>query len=159
MIYSESDTRANHIDPQLQQNWWMQEYIIREHYFTDGRKFVWGKRWPRCYADYILKYNWVKLAIIEAKSDDKEPTEWLEQVKNYWNKLQIRFLYATNGKKITENSRKVKVSDIKDYDLSAKNPNKIKEQIHRAPKDILWDIEKNNEKITGIVSELKKIIG
>ena len=102
MGHSESDTRAKFIDPQLKSNWWEEEYIIREHYFTDGRKLIGGKRWERCFADYILKYNWVKLAIIEAKSDDKEPTEWLEQVKNYWNKLQIRFVYSTNWAKIYE---------------------------------------------------------
>jgi type I restriction enzyme M protein len=52
-----------------------------------------------------------------------------------------------NTRAITENSWTVNVSDIKDYDLSAKNPNKIKEQIHRDPKEILQDIEKNNERI------------
>jgi type I restriction enzyme M protein len=57
------------------------------------------------------------------------------------------FLKCFKDKKITENSRKVNVNDIKDYDLSAKNPNKIKETIHRDPKDILEDIEKGNEKI------------
>lgn len=102
MSYSESDTRSKFIDPMLKNNWREEEYIIREHYFTDGRKLVGNKRWPRCFADYILRYNWINLAIIEAKSKDKEPTEWLEQVKNYGNKLQIRFVYSTNGEKIYE---------------------------------------------------------
>jgi len=49
-----------------------------------------------------LRYNGINLAIIEAKSKDKEPTEGLEQVKNYGAKLHIRFLYSTNGEKIYE---------------------------------------------------------
>ncbi len=102
MPHSESDTRAKFIDPKIKDCWRSEDYIIREHYFTDGRKLIGGKRWQRCFADYILKYNGVRLAIIEAKSYDKEPTEWLEQVKDYWNKLQVRFLYTTNGQKIYE---------------------------------------------------------
>lgn len=68
------------------------------------------------------------------------------------------FLKCFKDKKITENSWTVNVNDIKEFDLSAKNPNKIKEQIHRDPKDILADIEKGNEKIEGIVKEIKKIL-
>lgn len=102
MSHSESDTRAKFIDPKLKENWRTEENIIREHYFTDGRKLTGGKRGKRCFADYILKYNGVKLAIVEAKSDDKEPTEGLEQVKEYGKKLCIRFLYSTNGKEIYE---------------------------------------------------------
>jgi len=68
------------------------------------------------------------------------------------------FLKNFNTRAITENSWTVNVSDIKDYDLSAKNPNKIKEQIHRDPKEILQDIEKNNERIAWIMWELKKIV-
>lgn len=102
MSYSESDTRSKFIDPMLINSWRAEEYIIREHYFTDGRKLVGNKRWERCFADYILKYNWINLAIIEAKSYDKEPTEWLEQVKKYGDKLQVRFVYTTNWKEIYE---------------------------------------------------------
>jgi len=38
MSYSESDTRANYIDPGLKNNNWESHNIKREHYFTDGRK-------------------------------------------------------------------------------------------------------------------------
>jgi type I restriction enzyme M protein len=41
----------------------------------------------------------------------------------------------------------VNVNDIKDFDLSAKNPNKNKEEVLREPKEILEDIEKSDEKI------------
>lgn len=102
MSHSESDTRAKFIDPKLKDNWRTEDHIIREYYFTDGRKLVGGKRGKQCYADYVLKHNGTKLAIIEAKSYDKEPTEGLEQVKEYGNKLRLRFLYTTNGQKIYE---------------------------------------------------------
>ncbi len=102
MSYSESDTRSKFVDPMLKDSWREEQHIIREHYFTDWRKLIWGKRWSRCFADYLLRYNGINLAIIEAKSKDKEPTEWLEQVKDYWKKLNIRFVYSTNWEKIYE---------------------------------------------------------
>lgn len=100
MNYSESDTRSKYIDPSLKLSNWEEINIIREHYFTDGRKVLWGKRWKRKFADYILTYKWVKLAIIEAKKQDLEPTQWLEQVKEYAKILNLRFVYSTNWQKI-----------------------------------------------------------
>ncbi len=102
MTYSESDTRANYIDPELKKSLWLAENIKREYYFTDGRKALWNKRWARKFADYILHYKWVNLAIIEAKKKDLEITEWLEQVKEYGKILNIRFVYSSNGTWIYE---------------------------------------------------------
>ena len=39
---SEADTRANYIDPALRAADWQPSNIIREHYFTDGRKMAAG---------------------------------------------------------------------------------------------------------------------
>lgn len=39
--------------------------------------FIGGKRGKRLFADYLLKYKNVNLAIIEAKRLDKHPTEGL----------------------------------------------------------------------------------
>jgi type I restriction enzyme, R subunit len=100
MNYSESDTRAKFIDRDLKNSSWEEINIIREYYFTDWRKSIWWKRWKRKFADYILTYKWIKLAIIEAKKEIHEPTEWLEQVKEYWKILNIRFLFSTNWHKI-----------------------------------------------------------
>ena len=101
-MYSESDTRSKFIDPKLMESSWSESHIIREHYFTDGRKWLSGKRWKRKFADYILTYKWIKLAIIEAKKYDLEITEWLEQVKEYGKCLNLRFVYSSNGQWIYE---------------------------------------------------------
>jgi len=61
-------------------------------------------------------------------------------------------------REISENSWTVKVEDLKNFDLSAKNPNKIKEEIIRNPEEIISEIEKNNLEITKLVSELKNIL-
>lgn len=102
MSYSESDTRANYIDQQLKNNKWETHNIKREYYFTDGRKAIWNKRWYRKFADYLLKYKWCNLAIIEAKKQWLSPTEWLEQVKDYWKILNLRFVYSSNWEKTYE---------------------------------------------------------
>ena len=101
MTHSESDTRAKYIDPKLQSDWWDESHIIREYAFTNGRKFVGGKGKQK-FADYLLKYNGVNLAIIEAKKYDLHPTEWLEQVKEYGKILALRYVYSTNGREIYE---------------------------------------------------------
>lgn len=49
-------------------------------------------------------------------------------------------------------------SEIKDYDLSAKNPANIKEIIHRAPNEIMEDIIRTNEIIFEGTSQLRTLI-
>ncbi len=100
MFFSESDTRSKFIDQKLKNDGWQENSIIREYYFTDWRKLLWNARWKRKFADYILSYKWIKLAIIEAKKLDLEATEWLEQVKEYAKILNLRFVFSTNWKKI-----------------------------------------------------------
>lgn len=102
MTYSEHDTRAKFIDPQLKLSEWDESYIVREYYFTDGRKLVGNKRGERLFVDYLLKYKNVPLAIIEAKRYDKPPTEGLQQAIDYAQKLNIDFVYSSNGKQIYE---------------------------------------------------------
>jgi type I restriction enzyme, R subunit len=100
--YSEHDTRAKFIDPQLKQAGWEEDFIVREYYFTDGRKLTGNKRGERQFADYLLKFNNQPLAIIEAKKYDDEPTKGLQQAIGYAQKLQLEYIYSTNGQKIYE---------------------------------------------------------
>ena len=44
MAYSESDTRSKLIDPKIKQSSWLESNIVREYYFTDGRKALQNKR-------------------------------------------------------------------------------------------------------------------
>src|SRR5699024_12847872 len=50
----------------------------------------------------LLRYNNVKLALIEAKKAALHPTEGLQQVIDYGKKLDLDFVYSTNGKEIYE---------------------------------------------------------
>lgn len=99
---NEATTRRELIDPQIRAAMWgMNEtvgsQVIAEYVFTDGRLIGAGQRGKQKKADYVLAYKNQKLAIIEAKSEDKEITDGLEQVKAYAQTLNIRFVYSTNG--------------------------------------------------------------
>lgn len=56
------------------------------------------------------------------------------------------------------NSWIVKVEDIRDYDLSAKNPNKAVEAALASPSEILENIENRNKTIEKLTLELRDII-
>ncbi|QOP45869.1 EcoAI/FtnUII family type I restriction enzme subunit R [Sulfurimonas paralvinellae] len=104
MAYSESDTRSKLIDPSIKDSGWLESNIVREYYFTDGRKLIGGKRGKRYFVDYMLTYKNTNLAIIEAKSESKDPLDGLQQSINYAQRLKIDFVYTTNGHKIYEHS-------------------------------------------------------
>jgi len=104
VAYTEADTRAKLIDPQIKSSDWLESHIVREYYFTDGRKLIGGKRGKKYYVDYLLVYKNTNLAIIEAKAENKDPLDGLQQSINYAQKLKIDFVYATNGHKIYEHN-------------------------------------------------------
>jgi len=104
LAYTEADTRAKLIDPQIKSSDWLESHIVREYYFTDGRKLIGGKRGKQYYVDYLLVYENTNLAIIEAKAENKDPLDGLQQSINYAQKLKIDFVYATNGHKIYEHN-------------------------------------------------------
>jgi type I restriction enzyme R subunit len=99
---SEADTRANYIDPALLAAQWQATNIIREHYFTDGRKLAGGVRGRRCFVDYLLYKENRYLAVVEAKKDSEHPTKGLQQAIDYAKKLHVRFVYSSNGKQTYE---------------------------------------------------------
>jgi type I restriction enzyme R subunit len=99
---SEADTRANYIDPALRAADWQPSNIIREHYFTDGRKMAGGVRGRRCFVDYLLHKDNRYLAVVEAKKESEHPTKGLQQAIDYANKLRVRFVYSSNGKQTYE---------------------------------------------------------
>lgn len=106
MKYSEADTKAKLITPKLKESDWSESNIIREYYFTDGRKLIGNKRGERYFVDYLLIYKNVNLAIVEAKRADKDALDGLQQSINYGEKLQVDFVYSSNGHKIYEHSMK-----------------------------------------------------
>lgn len=99
---NESETRAELIDPKLKAcGWGVVEgsKVLREHYITDGKIQTGGGRGKKEKADYVLVYKGIKLAVVEAKSDELEVGEGVRQAKQYAKKLQLETTYSTNGKR------------------------------------------------------------
>lgn len=146
MHLSESDTRAKFIDPKLKESGW-EEFVIREHYFTDGRKLLGGKRGVRLFADYLLRYKNTNLAIIEAKKLGKHPTEGLQQAIRYADKLKVKFIFATNGEKIYQFDMKTGTGDYIDnfptpeilFQESIDNLTSLKKQLLGVPFYLVGD--------------------
>ncbi|MBQ9751871.1 MAG: DEAD/DEAH box helicase family protein [Paludibacteraceae bacterium] len=101
----ESTTRRKKIDPALYAVGWEQvpeSEILNEqraYEITPGRVERVKARRPKK-VDYILEYKGLKLAVIEAKSDETDVAIAVPQAKLYAEMLQIRYTYATNGDQI-----------------------------------------------------------
>jgi type I restriction enzyme, R subunit len=97
---NEAETRAELIDPKLKAcGWGVVEgsKVLREHQITDGQIQNGGYRGKKDIADYVLVYKGIKLAVVEAKSDELEVGEGVMQAKKYADKLQVETTYSTNG--------------------------------------------------------------
>lgn len=100
---NEAETRAELIDPKLKAcGWGVVEgsKVLREYHITQGKIQTGGGRGKKEIADYVLVYKGIKLAVIEAKSNELEVGEGVMQAKKYAQKLQLETTYSTNGKAI-----------------------------------------------------------
>ena len=102
---NESTTRRKKIDPKLYAVGWEQvpeSQILNEdnaYLIAPGRveKLKTSKAKK---PDYVLEYKGIKLAIVEAKSDETDVSVGVPQAKLYAEMMQIRYAYSTNGDKI-----------------------------------------------------------
>jgi len=115
----------------------------------------------------FLPYSWVKTNIIffdrewstkdiwfyeinlDRKLTKNKPITY-DEIKHIPEMLQKRELWP--------NSWIVKVEDIKDYDLSAKNPNKSNFEEIRTPNQIFDEMKENDEVINNLLLDLKEIL-
>ena len=124
---NEAQTRFNKIDPKLRDAGWgivpgSKILVEQSAYIAPGRITTTGNKNPKK-ADYILEYKGMKLAVIEAKSDEKDVSEGVAQAKLYADALKIRYTYSTNGDEIwfidmgVKNSRGEYIIDSKEHDI------------------------------------------
>lgn len=99
---TEDETRAELIDPKLRLSGWEMEdaKVNRNFPITAGRIQTGGRRSQAIFADYVLSYKGIKLAVIEAKKADLGYGEGVAQAKDYAEKLRLETTFATNGKEI-----------------------------------------------------------
>lgn len=109
---SEEDTRAKLIDPALRTRGWTEDMIRREE--TAGTiEIVGGKarRRSRGRVDYTLRIKIaaeaqpLALALIEAKKATLSPGHGMEQAKGYSQRLNVPFVFSSNGHQFVEYDR------------------------------------------------------
>ena len=135
MALTESDTRAQHIDPALARSGWESHSIRREFQITAGRILSAGRRAEPSIADYVLEYKGKRVAVVEAKKWDLSHTEGVAQAIRDGQKLGLPFAFTTNGQKI----RQINLLNGKEEDISSfPTPDELWAMIHE-PIDLLRD--------------------
>lgn len=118
-------------------------------------------------AGVFLPYSGVKTNIIFFNKNGSTKDIWYYEIdlgRKLTKNKPLKYEEIKNipkllkNREIGKNSWIIKVEDIKDYDLSAKNPNKNAEEILRKPEEIITEIEKNNSEIEKVIKELKNIL-
>jgi len=79
---NEADTRAKLIDPLLHASGWNEDLIEREYIISQGRIHA-GElgdfQEKSRKADYLLRYQGLPIAVVEAKSDEEAPDAGIQQ--------------------------------------------------------------------------------
>jgi type I restriction enzyme R subunit len=148
MALTESDTRAQYIDPALVRSGWegdaihreVRATIRREVQITAGRIIGAGKRADPSIADYVLEYKGKRLAVIEAKKWDLPHSEGASQAIRDAKKLGLPFAFATNGQMI----RQINLVTGKEEDIA-----------NFPTPDQLWDLI--NEPKNELIDEFREI--
>lgn len=98
---SESDICAKYITPAIIQAGWDEAtQVRREVHFTKGRIIVRGRlvtRGKAKFADYVLYYEHMPIALIEAKDNNHAMQDGMQQGLDYAQTLQIPFVFSSNG--------------------------------------------------------------
>ena len=95
---NEAQTRFNKIDPKLRDAGWgivpgSKILVEQSAYIAPGRITTTGNKNPKK-ADYILEYKGMKLAVIEAKSDEKDVSVFgYDQSASHKNMALLTFLH------------------------------------------------------------------
>ena len=101
---NEAQTEFEYIDPALRAAGWgvaAGSFVRKQFPISQGRLLgSQGKRSKPLKADYVLQYKNRRLAVIEAKGSNEYYTQGVGQAKDYADRLNIRYTYATNGLQI-----------------------------------------------------------
>ena len=100
---NEAQTKHDLIEPALRKAGWgiVEGSRLRlEFPITKGRLIGQNRRATPLFADYVLEYKNRRIGVVEAKKRDLYYTDGVGQAKDYAERLDIRFTYATNGLQI-----------------------------------------------------------
>ena len=98
---TEEEVKLNYITPAIEEAGWSKKQIRMEYSITAGKIVVRGnvaKRLPKKKADYVLFYkDNLPLAVVEAKDNNHLVGDGMQQALDYAEKLDLRFVFTSNG--------------------------------------------------------------
>lgn len=98
---TEEEVKLNYITPAIENAGWTKKQIRMEYSINAGKIVVRGnvaKRLPKKKADYVLFYKEnMPLAIVEAKDNNHNIGDGMFQAQEYADKLDVRFVFTSNG--------------------------------------------------------------
>ncbi len=144
---TEEDTKRKYITPALSSRGWKDEQIVMEYTIKADRHvinknaFSTIKIKQNSRADYVLSYmpN-CPIAVIEAKRDELQDSEGLDQAIAYAKALNVQFAYSSAGKKFIE------------FNLKTGTQTEIPLNCFPTPKE-LWQRVCDEKNIRGSVAE------
>ncbi len=108
---TEEEVKLNFITPAIEEAGWTKKQIRMEFSITAGKIVVRGntaKRLPKKKADYVLFYKEnLPLAIVEAKDNSHRVGDGMQQALEYAEKLDVRFVFTSNGDNFLFHDRKL----------------------------------------------------
>ena len=124
---NEAQTRHDKIDPALRAAGWDKwpAKITLEQQVAPGRVEHDGRSHKPEKADYVLMYGNRRLAVVEAKSDEKPVDAGEAQARHYAEALGVRFAYSTNG------------NAVRSYDLVAGTTSDVEFMHFPTPQELL----------------------
>lgn len=97
---TEQEIRTHFITPAIQAAGWHGLQMREEYYFTDGRFHIQqhgkSRRGDRAYADYLLIYKNIPLAIVEAKDNNHTLGSGIQQALRYADALDAVSSHSSN---------------------------------------------------------------
>ncbi|MCM4162161.1 MULTISPECIES: EcoAI/FtnUII family type I restriction enzme subunit R [unclassified Arenibacter] len=99
---NEAQTEFEYIDPALRKAGWgtVEGSRVFKQFPITNKEKPGVRNYSQLRADYVLIYKNRNLAVIEAKKRDQYYTTGVGQAKDYAERLNIRYSYATNGLQI-----------------------------------------------------------
>ena len=118
---TEEEVKLRFITPAIEEAGWDKKKQIRMEYsITAGKIVVRGnvaKRLPKKKADYVLFYKEnMPLAVVEAKDNNHVVGDGMQQALEYAEKLDLRFVFTSNGDGFLFHDRKLGTETYLDLD-------------------------------------------
>lgn len=118
---TEEEVKLRFITPAIEEAGWDKKKQIRMEYaITAGKIVVRGnvaKRLPKKKADYVLFYKEnIPLAVVEAKDNNHVVGAGMQQALEYAEKLDLRFVFTSNGDGFLFHDRKLGTETYLDLD-------------------------------------------